>query len=344
MAKHFDQVRLYVGSYPGAKRHRLRGIEVIPLGLGRKEWVSRIAYVLRANWSLLFRGREPFGIVLSIYSPFILALPHRNQGFAVSHHIIGSRWVQKLGWLGQILWRLETIYCRLPKFFVVSNPDVGDALLRESPRARVLRSSNAFDPTLLTLPDRSAGCAPFVLFLGRLDPFMKGLDLLVKAFAKVAADFPKLNLVLAGHGDPASENEILTLARQFGLENRITLRKDVSDKEKQDLLSQCLFFCSPSRFEGFGIAVLEASAAGKAVLVSEASGFQVSVSQGYSGLRISLEDEQALSLAMHRMVSDGELRTKLGRQGREWARGFSWDAIAEKEAAWLGQELNWGNR
>lgn len=343
MAKHFDKICLYVGSYPGAKRHTLRGIEVFPLGFGRKEWVSRIAFVLGANWNLLCRSQGFTGIALSIYAPFICAWLHRQRTFGVLHHIIGANWSRKLGSFGSWIHRLEMFYYRLPQIFVVVNPSVRETLLRQSPKARVLASSNAIDSSLFALPDTSASRAPFLLFLGRLDPFMKGLDLLVKAFAKVAANFPELNLVLAGHGDPASEAEILALARQFGLENRITLRKDVSNQEKQDLLSECLFFCSPSRFEGFGIAVLEASAAGKAVLVSEASGFLVSVSQGYSGLRVSLEDEQALHLAMHRLVSDGELRAKLGRQGREWARGFSWDAIAEKEAAWLSREMGWGH-
>src|SRR6266849_622765 len=65
----FQGIRCYVGYYPGAKRTSVRGIDVIPLGFGSNEILSRITYVLASNWRILFHGNSPLGVALSIYSP-----------------------------------------------------------------------------------------------------------------------------------------------------------------------------------------------------------------------------------------------------------------------------------
>jgi glycosyltransferase involved in cell wall biosynthesis len=218
---------------------------------------------------------------------------------------------------------------------VTVNDAVADEVLRLNPEARVLRTGNGFDADLLDLPDTSADAPPFLLFIGRLDRFMKGLDLLVESFARLAPRFPDVTLVLAGRGDKQNEEALRRLAHARGVADRVIIRKDVGDADKRDLLARCLFFCSPSRFEGFGIAALEANAAGKAVVVSEASGYKASIADGVSGLRVDLARPENLDEAIAALLTDGARRAQLGRQGREWARGFGWDAIAEREAAWI---------
>jgi len=248
----------------------------------------------------------------------------------------------KLGRAGWLIYALESLYRRLPSYFVVVNGEVADGIRKTLPRAQVYLTSNAFDPALLEVVDTSHASPPFLLFIGRIDVFMKGLDLLIEAFAALASKYPELSLVIAGKGDQASEAALLALARQYGLEHRISLRKNVSDQEKQELLSACLLVCSPSRFEGFGIAVLEASAAGKPVVVSQASGFAHSVRQGYSGIRVDIAEKQNLPQALMGLLEDPEKRIRMGRQARDWALRFTWDSIAKREAQWLGSHLGWG--
>jgi glycosyltransferase involved in cell wall biosynthesis len=337
----FDSVHLYVGHYPGARRHTLRGVEVIPLGFGGNEVVSRITYILFANLRLLFMEKEPVGVNQSIYAPLWTSWLHRKRMYAVLHHIIGRQWLKKLGVFGWILHGLESLYQRVPRFFVVSNADVGGDISRRLPKTQVLLSSNAFDPLLLTLADESDSGPPLLFFLGRIDPFMKGLDLLIDAFAGLAAKYPELELIIAGKGDPASEAALLAQARAHGLEKRFSLRQSISEEEKRRLLARCLMMVSPSRFEGFGIAVLEASAAGKPVVVSRASGFKQSVSDGYSGIMVDIEDKLALPAAIMDLLDDPEKRKRMGKQAREWAHHFTWDAIAEKEGEWLKERLGW---
>jgi len=334
------RVRLYVGSFPGARPHVVRGVEVIPLGFGKSEIVSRLTYVIAANGKLLTSGpsrteHEPVGIALSPYCPLPAALRHRRRLFGVLHHIIGDNWVRKLGVVGHAVAALERRYYRIAPRVVTVNGAVAEEVLRLNPEADVLRTGNGYDPTLLELPDASADSQPFLLFIGRLDRFMKGLDLLVESFARLATRFPDLTLVLAGRGDKANEDALRALAAARGVGDRVIIRKDIDDADKKDLLSRCLLFCSPSRFEGFGIAALEANAAGKAVVVSEASGYKDSIAHGVSGLRVDLARAENLDEAISALLEDPERRALLGRQARAWARGFSWDAIAEREGEWL---------
>jgi glycosyltransferase involved in cell wall biosynthesis len=116
---------------------------------------------------------------------------------------------------------------------------------------------------------------------------------------------------------------------------RVRLELGVSEARKAELLSRCLFFASPSRFEGFGIAALEANAAGNAVLATDTDGFRDSLALGETALAVPVEDEAALREGLVRLLEDDALREDLGRRGRDRARAFSWDAIAAKEEAWV---------
>ncbi len=317
LRRNFFSVHLYIGNYPGGRRQSLQGVEIIPLGFGGNEILSRLTFTVLANLKILFQGRDPIGISLSLYSPLPAAWLRRGQMYGVLHHIIGKNWTRKLGAIGRVLDGLEGLYYGLPKNFVVSNDAVAAEILRYNPKAQVLRTANGFHPALLQVKDISESSPPFLAFIGRLDIFMKGLDILIEAFALVAAQHPNLKLVLAGRGDPESEKKLLALARHLGMENKVSLRTNITDAEKSMLLSQCLFFCSPSRYEGWGIAALEANAAGKVVVVSEASGFKNSISDGFSGIRVEIGNTIALSNAILGLLREPEQIKKIGLQAKK---------------------------
>jgi glycosyltransferase involved in cell wall biosynthesis len=162
---------------------------------------------------------------------------------------------------------------------------------------------------------------------------------LLAAYAPLCAN-PEAppRLVLAGAASPEALEAVRRLV-PAGCAGRVELRPNIGDAEKKELLSSCLFFCSPSRFEGFGIAALEANAAGKAVLVTDTEGFRDSVKRDFSALVVPVEDAAALRAGLAALIGDRELRQRLGANGREWARNFSWDAIAAAELAWMDRTL-----
>lgn len=107
-----------------------------------------------------------------------------------------------------------------------------------------------------------------VLFLGRLHP-KKGCDILLHAFAQVAAAEPRLHLVFAGTGDADTMARLRTLACELRIDERVTWTGLLQGDLKWGAFAASDAFALPSHQENFGIAVVEALASGTPVLISD---------------------------------------------------------------------------
>jgi len=107
-----------------------------------------------------------------------------------------------------------------------------------------------------------------VLFLSRVHP-KKGADLLIKAFADVKMIDPSAHLVMAGSGDPDYQASLKTLARDLGLEGRITWTGLLRDDLKWGAFRSADVFALISHQENYGIAVVEALGCGVPVLMTD---------------------------------------------------------------------------
>ena len=258
----------------------------------------------------------------------------RRRFYLIVHHYVGRQSFNRDGAFGIVPFFFERLLFSLGRVYFVSNRGVKNRISAMNPKARIELTQNGFDSSLLSL-EPALSHPPFILFMGRFDIYMKGLDILIPAYAEAAAA-KGIDLVLAGRASVEDAESVLALIPKH-ISLRVRLESNISDSRKAELLASCLFFCSPSRFEGFGIAALEANAAGKAALVTDADGFCDSLSLGETALAVSPNDLEGLKSAMARLIENSELRQLLGRRGREHARAFSWDAIAEKEWGWIQQ-------
>jgi glycogen synthase len=327
-------VTLFVGRFPGFVPEEIGGVRIRALGWGRGNLICRITFGLMANLRVLCDRSDRIGYSLSAYAPVLAGILFPGRFFAVLHHIAGGESLKKFGAAGRLPLVLETLMLRLGRNFIVSNGSVAARIQGLNSRARVLITSNSIDGSLLRMAPGEA-LPPFILFLGRFDIHMKGLDLLMEAFRKSAGRAGSgLRLVLAGAASPQALEAVRKLIPPDWAD-RIELKPNVADAEKRELLSSCLFFCSPSRFEGFGIAALEANAAGKAVLATDTDGFRASLKKDVSALIVPVGDGEALEGAMTALIGDAGLRRRLGEGGREWAKGFDWDAIVARETQWI---------
>lgn len=107
-----------------------------------------------------------------------------------------------------------------------------------------------------------------LLFLGRIHE-KKGCDLLVEAFARVAAEAPEVQLVMAGPGDEGLTRQLQSRAATLGIASRITWTGMLSGDLKWGAFHASEVFCLPSHQENFGIAVAEALACSRPVLISD---------------------------------------------------------------------------
>ena len=139
----------------------------------------------------------------------------------------------------------------------------------------------------------------------------KGLDVLLRAAALLEGRGRRFFLLLAGEG-PAGE-ELRALSRELGLEGRVFFPGKVEPSER--IYAALDVFCLPSRKEGLGVAALEAMASGLPVAASRAGGLAESVRDGETGILVPPGDPRALAEGLERLLSDGELRRRMGRAG-----------------------------
>jgi glycosyltransferase involved in cell wall biosynthesis len=166
---------------------------------------------------------------------------------------------------------------------------------------------------------------PYVLAVGRLVP-QKGFDVLIDAFAM--ADLSSANLIIAGDG-PERE----ALARRvtdLGIVDRVHLLGAVNRERLVALMHGAVVFALPSRGEAFGIALLEAMAAGVPSVAAAAGGVPELARDGENALVVDPENAKALSSALVRLLNDSELRVRLSAEGRETARELAWSRIVER--------------
>jgi len=154
--------------------------------------------------------------------------------------------------------------------------------------------------------------AQVVISVGRLSP-VKGHRVLVEALALPAGQAPHLLLVGEGPERPA----LGALARRLGVCDRVHFAGRRERGEVAALLHLAQVFVLPSYYEGFGLALLEAQAAGLAVVATDVGGVREVLAGGRTGLLVPLGDPEALAEAVGRVLTDRALAGRLAREGRQ---------------------------
>ncbi|MDR2669378.1 MAG: glycosyltransferase family 4 protein, partial [Desulfovibrio sp.] len=167
--------------------------------------------------------------------------------------------------------------------------------------------------------------AAFLCCLATLEP-RKGLTDAVRAFSALSASLPEMGLHLVLIGQKGWRyTTILAAAQEHA--DRIRLPGFLQDETVRGLLSGCLCFLYPSRYEGFGLPVVEAMACGAPVITSNAASLPEVA--GGAALQVPPGDVAALVEAMRSVCLDRGLRERLREAGPAQAKRFSWARCAE---------------
>ncbi|MUM77820.1 glycosyltransferase [Pseudodesulfovibrio sp. F-1] len=172
---------------------------------------------------------------------------------------------------------------------------------------------------------------PAVVGMGRLHE-QKGFDILLRAFAKVAMEFPQWKLVIFGDGPKKSELQELTTS--LGLAHRVVFAGQTPTPHAD--LAQGDIFAFPSRFEGFPNALCEAMTIGMACVAADCPGGPADlIDDGRNGLLVPPGDVKALTETLGRLMADQPLRIRLGLQAGEVVERFSVERVMDQWEACL---------
>ncbi|MDX1875261.1 glycosyltransferase family 4 protein [Mycolicibacterium sp. 120266] len=163
-----------------------------------------------------------------------------------------------------------------------------------------------------------------VLFLGRFDEPRKGMDVLLAALPRLAAAFPDIEVLVVGRGDEKA------LAEKAGdLATHLRFLGQVDDATKASALRSADVYCAPNTGgESFGIVLVEAMAAGTAVVASDLDAFRRVLDNGQAGRLVPVDDADALADALIAVLGDDPLRARYVEVAGTVVRRYDWSVVA----------------
>jgi glycosyltransferase involved in cell wall biosynthesis len=167
----------------------------------------------------------------------------------------------------------------------------------------------------------------YVLYLGGLKK-IKGIDILLRAFAIIKKDCPDLKLKIAGAGKEM--DNLKELSNELGISTNVDFLGMVRGDEKIRLLQNALFLVLSSRSEGLPVVILEAFASGIPVIASRVGGIPDIVNDGVNGFLVSPEDIKELAEKMAVLLDKASLRGQFGSNALVTASSYNWQQIAEQ--------------
>ena len=174
-----------------------------------------------------------------------------------------------------------------------------------------------------------------------------GIDILIEAYANLVKRFQsrtdlsflQLELRLVGEGEKTSE--LKALAERFGVSDSIHFIGRVSHSQVPFELEKLDIFAALSRNESFGVAILEAGAAGRPVVVSDVGGLPEVTIDGITGSVVPSEDPKAATDALEKLVLDGKLRQQMGLEAKKHVKqNYSWEACVHNMLAVYEKTIN----
>ena len=156
----------------------------------------------------------------------------------------------------------------------------------------------------------------YILFLG-FPWYLKGVDILIKAFKLISNEFPEYRLKIVGYCPDKSYFRKLAEGN-----NKIELCDPVFHDEAMKLMSKCALFILPSRTEAMGRVLLEAMASKKPIIASNVDGIPYYIKHGFNGLLFEPENVEDLASKMKILLSNPDYASKLAENGHKYAHQY----------------------
>lgn len=322
------------------KTEFVNGVKVtrLPFRLPSLNPISFLKFIIRAIeciWSLFLIGRKTkfdvinlhyvcenalYAMMLSnlMHIPLVTSIHGSDiQYFALKGRL--NKWIVR-----QCLKRSAQVIANSNALLEVTSEMFGGNILENS---TVI--GNGVDTSKNDLSKKAfSSRPPFVLAIGRLQ-YIKGFDVLIKALAIVKKSFPSVKLILIGEGTERGALE--KLSQRLGIKESVLFYGRMEHENVLKIIDICQFLVMPSRREAFGMVLIEAMSAGKAVIATNVGGIPELVIHEENGILVKSEDPDSMSSAILALIQDTQLTKKLGESGmKSIEKNFKWEQVSKK--------------
>jgi glycosyltransferase involved in cell wall biosynthesis len=188
-------------------------------------------------------------------------------------------------------------------------------------KVRIVR--HGIDPRRASPPPGVS--APLILYVGSILNRRHVSDL-VRAFARIAGDWPEARLVIAGDNRTQPYEDPAALAADLGIAKHVDVRSYVPEDDLDGLYAGAALFVFLSEYEGFGFPPLEAMSAGVPVVVGDTPAARETC--GDAATYVPIGDVAATSAAMRTLLQDDDLRAGQIARGTPVLRRYQWNVAA----------------
>ena len=224
----------------------------------------------------------------------------------------------------------KTVLKKVTKVHSLGESEV-EGLMKLFPNNKSHLFPYGFDVAESKVVDSEKSTTFVIGYMGRLDIFHKGLDILIIAFEKFLNKVPKSQLWIIGDGE--GRHELEAMVKELNLHENVLFLGGKFGTEKEEIMRKFDIFTHSSRMEGMPTSVIEASNLGIPSVVTRATNIGSYLTNMNAGVSVENEDPEALVIAFNRMYQL-KLNNTLGELGSNAARMvkavFNWETALNK--------------
>ncbi len=325
LSKRGHEVIVIADLYSPINYHLEKGIAIHSYTKGRHrgllKWINAVFKVRK-----LLKNKRPDVIIGVMSTCSLLAkLSSINMKIpivATEHDAFERPEAGKLTWVERILkFHINRVY---DKVTILTSADA-EYLKSRLKNVTVLPNPLALTPIEIIPPKKQ-----IILAMGRLDDWRyKGFDLLIKAWGELAAKHPSWNLQIAGNGTEESLKFLKSLCESYGIVNKVDFLGFREDVDK--LFQDASVFVLSSRYEGFGLVLIEAMSQGCACIACDYKGRQAEIfGTDANGLICEVENTRILTEQIDYLISNKEIREQLQKNAIERSKYYGMDNVMSK--------------
>ena len=326
LAARGHDVTIYCAAHGDAPGRQVRR------GVTLRRQGGRLTVYAAAMWALRKdeRTHGPYDAIVDTQNgvPFFSSWWTRTPVVVLVHHVHREQWpvvfgpvAARVGWFVES--RIAPRLYRSRQYVAVSGRTRDELVELGVVADHIAVIHNGTDAPLALGVPRATD--PTLVVLGRLVPH-KRVEHAIDVIARLRPTHPGLRLRIIGHG--WWHDRIAEHAHASGVEDDVTLLGFVDEATKHAELSGAWVALAPSVKEGWGLCVVEAASHGvPTVAYADAGGLSESIIDGRTGLLV--DDLDAMTHAVSRLLADKTLRDELGKHARDYSRQFTWEGTTQ---------------